>query len=224
MRTLLSRASAATCVSFALLFVSVPSVSRMSTRPPSWPLSSPVAAATASKSAVPLCESIASPRSAASESSVTAENRERLTTLEPNASTAIWSLGGFWDTKPRAAAMASLNFVRIERDRSIAITTDFDDARLTAWYPVTGWPFSVSAGWTREPADETTVARIVGKCVASRPVTRMLADAAAGASRAASAARTTMSLIWRRRELTKSHRRTSRPAGRCSLQGRRRPA
>ena len=82
---------------------------------------------------MPLCESIARPRSAESESSVTAEKRERLTTVDPNASTAIWSLPGLAATKPRAAVIALPNFVRIERDRSIAITTAFDEARLTAW-------------------------------------------------------------------------------------------
>src|SRR5262249_62009661 len=106
---------------------------------------------------------MASPCRAASESSVTAEKRDSFTTAEPKASTAIWSDGGFAPTYPRAAAIASPNFVRIERERSIAITTDFDEARFVAWKPVTGWLFSVSAGWTPAPDEEVIVARIVRK-------------------------------------------------------------
>src|SRR5207253_6504958 len=100
---------------------------------------------------------------AASASPLFCEKRETETTLEPNAITDTRSLAGLEATNWRAAAIAFANFAPfIERERSIASTTDFEFARFTAWRPVTWTPSSVRAGWNRGPAEEMTVARMVG--------------------------------------------------------------
>src|SRR5574342_75570 len=68
----------------------------------------------------------------------------------------------------RAAARASSSFApAIERERSIATTTLFAVARLTALRPTTRLPSSVSVGGAEAAAGETTVRRIVGKLLAS---------------------------------------------------------
>ena len=91
------------------------------------------------------------------------EKCETPTTFEPNAITATRSVDGLPATKPRAAAIASTNDLPcIEYERSIASTTDFDDARLSAVIPAARSPFSVRAGLTPGPALDTTVPRIVG--------------------------------------------------------------
>ena len=63
--------------------------------------------------------------------------------FSPNATTATRSARAFPATNARAAASAcSIDAPRIERERSIAITTLFRRPRFSASSPTTLWPFS----------------------------------------------------------------------------------
>ena len=108
-------------------------------------------------------ESTAIVRSASSESVVDEENPVSSTALEPKTTIANRSEGAFAATNLRAAATASWSRLpAIERERSIATTTLFAEARLYAVRSTTLRPFSVSVGALWEATGATTVARMVG--------------------------------------------------------------
>src|SRR6478736_4931033 len=126
--------------------------------------------------------------SAPSESIGDEDGRESAYAPWPNATTETASPAHFARRNDRAACFACASGPpSIDRDRSMPRTTAFEQARFWALRPVTGSPFSRSTGWAPAPADETTVAWIVGYLLASTPRSATPADAVAGRTSKAAA-------------------------------------
>ncbi len=219
--TFASRAAAIACASVAWLETSRPSVSTISTRPASGLVRELLrrqhdrvverGALRAGRR-----RGLAGQRPRRSSRSRSCSGRSA---RGPNATTAIASAARLLPRRsrapprrrPRAACPASSG------ESSTASTTAFARPRFSAVSPTTGPPFSVSVGAAERPADETTVARIVGKALVSTAESSTRADAGAAAASAATATAT-----YRTRRLTRTLR-TSAAAARRACRGRPRP-
>ena len=144
--------------------------------------------AIASYSAVPCCAASVIWLSAVSASIVAVERLLSWVGRRPNSSTAIASAAGFAATKLRAAAAAAASGgPAIDFESSTASTTAFARPRFSALSPTTRRPFSSTTGAAAAPADETTLARIVGNELVSTPLSSTPAAAGAAATSAAAA-------------------------------------
>ena len=112
---------------------------------------------------MPRTESTSIVRNAASASLLEEEKLVSWTARLPTAKTAIRSPAGLVRTNSRAAAAAStIAWPRIDCDRSRASPTLFSLPRFVASKPITGLPFSRSAGTFFDGVGVTIVAWTVG--------------------------------------------------------------
>ena len=154
----------------------------------------------ASYSAVPDCPASVIWLSAVSASIVAVERPLSSIGRRPNSTTAIASGAGFAATKLLAAAAAAVSGLpAIDCESSTASTTAFARPRFSASSPTTRWPFSVTTGVAEAPADETTLAWIVGyELVSTPPISTPAAAGAAATSAAAATARSRTRPLIRR--------------------------